>query len=97
MVRLWKEKRGETPDLDLSGELIVQLGLVTEDLNRRWFERNAGHKIVQRMELARTADKATFEDLSWLLLDQARILEGGSPEDPAKFAERMNRLLLAGT
>lgn len=46
LLRLWKEKRGETADLDLSGELIVQLGLVTEDLNRRWYERNAGHEVV---------------------------------------------------
>jgi predicted phage-related endonuclease len=46
LLRLWKEKRGETPDLDLSGELVVQLGLVTEDLNRSWFERNSGRKIV---------------------------------------------------
>jgi predicted phage-related endonuclease len=30
LLRLWKEKRGEAPNLDLSGELIVQLGLVTE-------------------------------------------------------------------
>lgn len=46
LLRLWKEKRGEAAQPDLSGELIVQLGLVTEDLNRRWYERNAGHKIV---------------------------------------------------
>ena len=35
---------------DLSENLIVQLGTVTEDLNRRWYERNTGHAIkdVQR-------------------------------------------------
>jgi predicted phage-related endonuclease len=31
--------------LDLSDELIVQLGLVTESLNRRWYERRSGHQI----------------------------------------------------
>jgi hypothetical protein len=31
--RLWQEKRGEAAPIDLSGVLIVQLGLVTEDLN----------------------------------------------------------------
>jgi predicted phage-related endonuclease len=46
LQRLWREKRGEAAGLDLSGELIVQLGLVTEDLNRRWFERQSGHRIV---------------------------------------------------
>jgi predicted phage-related endonuclease len=38
LLRLWQEKRGEIVNLDLSGVLIVQLGLVTEDLNRRWYE-----------------------------------------------------------
>jgi hypothetical protein len=38
LVRLWREKRGEVEPKDLSGNLIVQLGAVTEDLNRRWYE-----------------------------------------------------------
>ena len=40
--RLWREKRGEAGPEDLSGNLIVQLGCVTEDLNRHWYERNTG-------------------------------------------------------
>jgi predicted phage-related endonuclease len=50
LLRLWREKRGEAEPEDLSGNLIVQLGTVTEDLNRRWYERNTGHAIkdVQR-------------------------------------------------
>jgi len=35
LLRLWREKRGEVEPEDLSGNLIVQLGLATEDLNRR--------------------------------------------------------------
>jgi predicted phage-related endonuclease len=42
LVRLWREKRGEVEPEDLSSNLIVQLGLVTEDLNRRWYEANTG-------------------------------------------------------
>ena len=45
LVRLWQEKRGEVEPEDLSGNLIVQLGTVTEDLNRRWYERNTGQTI----------------------------------------------------
>jgi predicted phage-related endonuclease len=45
LVRLWQEKRGEVEPQDLSGNLIVQLGVVTEDLNRRWFEANTGQVI----------------------------------------------------
>jgi predicted phage-related endonuclease len=50
LLRLWREKRGEAEPEDLSDNLIVQLGLVTEPLNRHWFERNTGHVItdVQR-------------------------------------------------
>ena len=40
LLRLWREKRGEVEPEDLSGNLIVQLGVVTEDLNRRWYEAN---------------------------------------------------------
>jgi predicted phage-related endonuclease len=50
LVRLWQEKRGEIEPEDFSGNLIVQLGRVTEDLNREWFERNTGQAVkdVQR-------------------------------------------------
>jgi predicted phage-related endonuclease len=50
LVRLWREKRGELDPEDLSENLIVQLGTVTEELNRRWYERNTGQSIkdVQR-------------------------------------------------
>jgi predicted phage-related endonuclease len=34
LLRLWREKRGEIEPEDLSGNLIIQLGLVTEALNR---------------------------------------------------------------
>ena len=45
LIRLWREKRGEVEPEDLSDNLIVQLGTVTEDLNRRWYERKTGHAI----------------------------------------------------
>jgi predicted phage-related endonuclease len=45
LLRLWREKRGEIKPEDLSGNLVVQLGVVTEELNRHWFEANTGHAI----------------------------------------------------
>jgi hypothetical protein len=45
LIRLWREKRGEAEPEDLSGNLIVQLGLVTEALNRNWYERNTGQTV----------------------------------------------------
>ena len=45
LIRLWREKRGEVEPEDLSGNLIVQLGNATEDLNRSWYERNSGRTV----------------------------------------------------
>jgi YqaJ-like viral recombinase domain len=45
LLRLWREKRGEVAPEDLSGNLLVQLGLATEALNRHWYERNTGQTV----------------------------------------------------
>ncbi len=50
LIRLWQFKRGEADPEDLSGNLTVQLGTVTEGLNRSWYERSSGRRVrdVQR-------------------------------------------------
>jgi YqaJ-like viral recombinase domain len=50
LLRLWREKRGEVEPEDLSSNLIVQLGVATEELNRRCLEAKTGQSItdVQR-------------------------------------------------
>jgi predicted phage-related endonuclease len=75
LLRLWREKRGELPPSDLSRELIVQLGIVTEDLNRRWYELNSGHRIghVQR--------HITHRSIPWM----AATLDGLVKETGAVF------------
>src|ERR1700745_4277120 len=45
LLRLWQEKRGEVEIPDLSGDLLVQLGTVTEQLNRQWYEKNTGQVV----------------------------------------------------
>jgi hypothetical protein len=45
LLRLWREKRGEVEPQDLSRNLIVQLGVATEGLNRRWYEASSGQVI----------------------------------------------------
>ena len=47
LVRLWREKRGEVEPEDLSGDLLVQLGTVTERLNRHWYEKNTGRAVTE--------------------------------------------------
>ncbi len=39
---------------------------------------------------------AAAADLSFLLLEQAQILDGELPEDPTAFADRLNRLVMEG-
>ncbi|MCW5701279.1 MAG: molecular chaperone HtpG [Bradyrhizobium sp.] len=55
-------------------------------------EINLKHPLVAA--IAETRDAAG--DLSFLLLEQAQILDGELPEDPAAFAGRLNRLVLRG-
>jgi len=47
LLRLWKEKRGEVEPEDLSGDLLVQLGGVTEQLNQHWYEKKTGQVITE--------------------------------------------------
>jgi predicted phage-related endonuclease len=44
LIRLWQEKRGEV-GLGRTSR-APQLGLATEDLNRRWHKRNTGRAII---------------------------------------------------
>ncbi len=55
-------------------------------------EINLKHPLVAAVAGAKDAAK----DLSFLLLEQAQILDGELPEDPAGFASRLNRLVLRG-
>src|SRR3954468_8970816 len=45
--RLWQEKRGEIEPEDLSKNLVVQLGTVTEPLSRHWYEMNTGQVVIE--------------------------------------------------
>jgi molecular chaperone HtpG len=58
-------------------------------------EINLRHPLVAAIAGA-GGDKARSDDLSLLLLEQAQILDGELPEDPAAFTARLNRLVLQG-
>ena len=79
LLRLWREKRGEIEPEDLSGNLIVQLGLVTEDLNRRWYELNTGQIItdIQR--------HTKHPALRWMAATLDGRVEDGGAVFEAKF------------
>lgn len=58
-------------------------------------EINLRHPMVTAITKAQAGSKAV-DDLSLLLLEQAQILDGELPEDPAAFAARLSRLVLQG-
>lgn len=58
-------------------------------------EINLRHPLVTAVTKAQAGSKV-IDDLSLLLLEQAQILDGELPEDPAAFAARLNRLVLQG-
>lgn len=45
LVRLWREKRGEALPVDLTNDFMIQLGSITQELNRTWYERTSGHTV----------------------------------------------------
>jgi molecular chaperone HtpG len=58
-------------------------------------EINLHHPLVTAIAKAEAGSK-TIDDLALLLLEQAQILDGELPEDPAGFTARLNRLVLRG-
>src|SRR6516162_8385704 len=79
LIRLWQEKRGEAEPNDLSGNLIVQLGTATEELNRTWYERNTGRRItdVQR--------RVKHSAMPWMVATLDGIVEGTEAVFESKF------------
>jgi predicted phage-related endonuclease len=79
LIHLWQEKRGEVEPYDLSDNLVVQLGVVTEHLNRQWFERNTGQTIkdVQR--------RVNHPVVKWMAATLDGVVEGTEAVFEAKF------------
>jgi len=79
LIRLWREKRDEAEPEDLSNNLIVQLGVATEALNRTWYERNTGRAItdVQR--------RVKHSAIPWMAATLDGIVEGTGAVFESKF------------
>ena len=81
-------------DMDMHLERLLkqhkQLGM-DAPAAKRILEVNPGHPLIKRLaERAKASGAATsLDDAAWLLLDQARIVEGEALPDPAAFARRL--------
>src|SRR5215207_7374074 len=81
LLRLWREKRGEVEPEDLSGSLVVQLGLATETLNRQWYERNTGKMITQVQQ------RVKHPVIRWMAATLDGVVEDTGAVFEAKFMQ----------
>jgi len=79
LLRLWREKRDEVEPEDLSGNLVVQLGLATEDLNRHWYQVNSGEVLTDVQRQTR------HPALRWMAATLDGRVEGSGAVFEAKF------------
>lgn len=78
--------------LDRQMERLLQGAGRLQTAEKPVLELNAGHELVRSVS---GLSDATFKaDAAWLLLDEARILDGDKPADPRAFAERLSRLFV---
>lgn len=79
---------------DMSGHLerlLRQAGQKAPD-RKPILEINPEHPLVKALD----AGSVHFDDLVWVLFDQALLAEGGQPQDPAAFVRRLNGFMLRG-
>jgi hypothetical protein len=79
LLRLWREKRGEAEPEDLSGNLVVQLGKATEELNLCWYERNTAQRVIDRQRLVK------HSAISFMAATLDGVVEGTGAIFEAKF------------
>ena len=86
--------------MDMHLERLLRQHKQVETASKRILEINPTHPMI--LDLAKTVSKkgtaatAELEDVAWLLLDQALIIEGESPPDPGAFAQRMSSIIGKG-
>ena len=90
-------------DMDMHLERLLKQHHQIDETSKRILEINPGHSLIRRLAAqldtqgaAGNGAGALLEDAAWLLLDQARILEGEPLPDPAAFARRLTTLVERG-
>jgi len=85
-------------DMDMHLERLLKQHRQLDSASRRILEVNPRHKLIERLA-ASVGEPGASDQLSefaWLLLDQARIVEGEQLPDPPAFARRLATLLERG-
>ena len=80
----------EEPSLQMQ-QMLRAMGQKEIPAPKPTLEINPDHEIVKK--LLAHIDDPVVEDASWLLLDQALLMEGVQLQDPGAFVQRLNRIL----
>ena len=86
-------------DMDMHLEKLLKQHQQLDSTSQKILEINPSHPLIKNLlNVVDDKDKKNeiFDDAAWLLLDQARIIEGQSVLDPNKFTKRMNTLIQKG-
>lgn len=83
-------------DTDLHLERLLKQHRRVEGGSKRILEVNPGHPLIRRLAERAAARDPALEDCAFLLLDQARIIEGEPLPDPAAFSRRLAEALVRG-
>ncbi len=83
-------------DIDMNLERILKAHQQIETRAPRILEVNSGHALIKLLAEQAKEDKGSLDDAAYLLLDQARILEGEPLPDPVEFARRMSTVMTKG-
>src|SRR5271169_5452826 len=85
-------------DMDMHLERLLKQHRQLDTTAKRILELNPRHKLIERLAatVGETGASDQLSEFAWLLLDQARIIEGEQLPDPPAFARRLAELLERG-
>jgi molecular chaperone HtpG len=85
-------------DMDMHLERLLKAHRQLDNTAKRILEINPNHRLIERLaaSVGETGASDQLSEFAWLLLDQARIIEGEQLPDPPAFARRLATLLERG-
>ena len=85
-------------DLDMHLERLLKQQRQLEQSSARILEINPDHALIKALSshVGQDGAGAVVEDAAWLLLDQARIIEGEPLPDATAFSRRLSTLVERG-
>jgi len=86
-------------DMDIHLERLLKQHKQLEKSTPRVLELNPDHILIKNLNTMASKSEgieASVEDAAWLLLDQARIVEGEKVADPVAFAKRLASVMERG-